>query len=390
MSTAMTVVFWVSVGTLVYAWFGYLGCLAALATVRRRVVKRAAIRPMVSLIVPVHNGEGLIGRKIENLRALDYPRELVEIIIVDDCSIDGTQAAILGSSSEVRVVRLDRRSGKAAALNAALEIATGEIIGFTDVAGMLKPDALALAVERFADHRVGCVSSEDEIVSSAGVAGGESLYTRIDTLIRRYESAICSATGMNGSFYLVRRELCPPFPLDVATDMFSALCSVDAGARAVVEERSKVQLTAQPSASGEFERKVRTMVTGLRALLMFNRLLNPRRSGVYSLLLVSHKLLRYLTPLFVLSALGSAVVLSTASRPYLCAIWAMVFAAGIGMAHIAIQRYTPARSKSSVFSRMSGLMAFVCVSSAAASVAWFRYFGGKRYETWQPTERSAV
>jgi len=87
---------------------------------------------------------------------------------------------------------------------------------------------------------------------------------------------------MSGSFYLVRRELCPPFPLDLATDMFSALHCVDRGYRAVVEERSRVEIAAQPDAGREFERKVRTMVTGLRALRAFRRLLNPGRSGVFA------------------------------------------------------------------------------------------------------------
>lgn len=396
MSAAMIAVFWVAAVLLTYAWIGYLGCLAVLAWIRPRAINRAAIRPAVSLIVPVHNGGSLITRKIENLSALDYPPELVQIIIVDDCSTDETPSAILGASTgapfgALDVIRLDRRSGKAAALNAGLEVVSGEVVGFTDVACLLKSDALAQAVECFADPGVGCVSSEDEVVSNTGVAGGEGLYTRIDSLIRRLEGKIGSATGMNGSFYLVRRELCSPFPLDVATDMFSALQCVDSGFRAVVDERSKAQLTAQPDASREFERKVRTMVTGLRALRGFTRLLNPRRSGVYSLFLASHKLLRYLTPLFVLLAIGSSAYLSSVDKQYRWVFLAEIAGMWLGSTRIAIQDYTPsAKMTSGMLSRLPGLMAFVCVSVAAASVGWYRYFVGERYETWQPTERSAV
>jgi len=384
-SAAVLAVFWLSVAAIAYAQFGYLACLAVLSRVICRPVKRAPMRPLVSLIVPVHNVGGLISGKIENLLALDYPPELIEIIIVDDCSTDDT-AGIVGAGlrpGPALLLCLDRRSGKAAALNAGLAIAKGEIIGFTDVAAMLEPRALALAVERFADPKVGCVSSEDEVIAGRGVAASESLYTRIDTRMRRLESAIASATGMNGSFYLARRELCPPFPLDLATDMFTALHCVDRGYRAVVEENSKARLIAQPSPGREFERKVRTMVTGLRAQRAFIRLLNPLRFGGFSIFLVSHKLFRYLTPVFVSLAVVSTAYLSPAGTAFTWLLWAELALMCIGLIQIAAKTLT-ARSGA------AGAPAFICVTIAAAMIGWYRYLRGERYETWQPTQRSPV
>lgn len=386
MSAAVLAVFWLSVAAIAYAQFGYLACLAVLSRVIQRPVKRAPIHPSVSLIVPVYNGGGLISSKIENLLALDYPPELIEIIIVDDCSTDDT-ASIVGAGLRpgptLRLLRLDRRSGKAAALNAGLEIAKGEIIGFSDVAAMLEPRALSLAVERFVAPTVGCVSSEDEVIAGRGVAASESLYTRIDAVMRRLESAIASATGMNGSFYLARRELCPPFPLDLATDMFTSLHCVGRGFRAVVEERSKVRLIAQASARREFERKVRTMVTGLRAQRAFIRLLNPLRFGVFSIFLVSHKLFRYLTPVFVVMAVASTAYLSPSRAAFTWLLWAELVLMCIGLLQIGAQTLT-ARCGA------AGFPAFICVTIAAAMMGWYRYFRGERYETWQPTERSPV
>lgn len=386
MSAAVLAVFWLSVAAIAYAQFGYLACLAVLSRVIHRPVKRAPIHPSVSLIVPVYNGGGLISSKIENLLALDYPPELIEIIIVDDCSTDDTAGIVgvgLRPGPALHLLRLDRRSGKAAALNAGLAIAKGEIIGFTDVAAMLEPDALALAVERFADPTVGCVSSEDEVIAGRGVAASESLYTRIDTHIRGLEASIASATGMNGSFYLARHELCPPFPLDLATDMFTALHCVDRGFRAVVDERAKVRLTAQPNAGREFERKVRTMVTGLRAQRAFIRLLNPLCFGVFSIFLVSHKLLRYLTPVFVLSSVASTAYLSPSGAVFTWLLWAELALVCIGLLQIGVETLT-ARSGAGT------APAFICVTIAAAMMGWYRYFRGERYETWQPTERSPV
>lgn len=334
----------------------------------------------------MHNGAGLIRRKMENLRALDYPPDLFDIIVVDDCSTDDT-ANLVGADlclgPAFRLVRLERRSGKAAALNAGLAIAKGEIVGFTDVAAMLEPGALALAVECFVDPTVGCVSSEDDVTAAHGIAAGERLYTRIDTQIRRLEASIASATGMNGSFYLARRELCPSFPLDLATDMFTALHCVDRGFRAVVDERARVHLTAQPAAAREFERKVRTMVTGLRAQRAFIRLLNPLRFGVFSIFLVSHKLPRYLTPVFILLAFASTAHLSLSSTGFRCILWVELAVISIGIVQILMQKWT-------CWHGVAGAPASICVTAAAALVGWYRYLRGERYETWQPTERSPV
>lgn len=378
MSVAVAI-FWISATALLYNPLGYLMCLGVISLITRRPVKRAPIRPAVSVIIPVHNGAALIKSKIENTRTLHYPSELLEIVVVDDCSTDGTAEQAHGAA----LIPLHYRQGKAAALNAGLAVASGDIIGFTDLGAMLEADALVTAVECFADQNVGCVSSEDYVVSEGGVGEGEGKYTRIDTQIRRLEGRIGSIAGVSGSFYLVRRELCPPFPLDVATDMFSGLCCVDRGFRAVVEERSKVRICAQKDAGMEFERKVRTMVTGLRALRAFRHLLNPLRSGAFAWFLASHKLMRYLMPVFAISALYSSAYLAPWSAFYRFCFIVGITVLGIGLGQILMQSSTITR-------RIPGAPAFVCASLVAAAAGWYRFFAGERYETWQPTKRSAV
>lgn len=379
MTTAAVIIFWLSVCALAYTPLGYLICLRVISRFIHRPAKRDGIRPSVSMIIPVHNGARIIGHKIANLQGLDYPPELLQIIIVDDCSSDGTP----GRTGELGCIRLERRRGKPAALNAGLMAATGEIIAFTDVGVMLEPDALTVAVERFADPAVGCVSSEDIVVSEGGVGQGEGIYTRIDTQIRRLESSVGSIDGVSGSFYLVRRELCPPFPLDLATDMASGLECVARGFRAVVEERSRVRIQAQPDPAREFERKVRTMVTGMRALRAYWRLLNPVQSGVFAWFLFSHKLMRYMMPLFAVAALFSAAFLGPSSLLFRSCFVAGMAALCIGLAQILMQT-------SALVRRLPGAPAFLCTSLAAAAAGWCRFLAGERYETWQPTERSAV
>lgn|GEM_PF-217074 len=398
MNSAMVWVFCLSVAGFIYTQVGYVALLVLVSRLVRWPVHRDSIRPFVSLIVPVHNGSGTITRKIRNLRALDYPPDLLEIIVVDDCSSDSTLAKIASEctaraserevadvrlSPPVRMVCLNDRCGKAAALNVGLRVASGDVIGFTDVAAMLDPRSLAEAVERFADPTVGCVSSEDEIDAAGGVGASEGLYTRLDTLTRRLESDIGSATGCNGSFYLARRELCPTFPLDVATDMFSALYCVSKGYRAIVEPDSKVVLAAQSSVGREFERKVRTMVTGLRALRGFAGLLNPFRTGLYAVFLASHKLVRYITPFFVAAALASSAYLALSSSVFMWLFYAEAAVLGIGVLQIVAQALTSRQG-------CAGVPAFFCATTAAAVAGWYRFLRGERYEKWKPTERSLV
>lgn len=379
MSSAIAAIFWFSVAALAYTPVGYMLCLRILSRLAGRPISRTPIRPSVSLIIPVHNGASLIRGKIENCRHLDYPQHLLEVIVVDDCSTDGTAAL----AADATVISLDERKGKPVGLNRGLGAATGEIIGFTDVGVMLEPDALSTAIESFADPTVGCVSSEDVVLAKGGVGEGEGFYTRIDTAIRRLESAISSIAGVSGSFYLVRRELCPPFPLDAATDMFSGLYCVDCGYRAVVEQRSKVRIQAQADPAREFDRKVRTMVTGLRALGAFPRLLNPFYAGIYSWFLTSHKIVRYLMPVFAVTALFSSAYLGPASLFFRCCFAAGMAALCIGYAQILLQSYA-------LMNRLPGTFGFLCTSLVAAGAGWVRFLSGERYETWQPTERSAV
>jgi len=379
MTTAVIIILYVSIAALAYIQFGYLAALALLSRLRRHVTKQQPICPSVSFIVPAHNeGRNIIPR-IENLKSLDYPSELIEIIIVSDCSTDDT-AEQCRSTEGISFIELKERGGKPAALNAGLEIATGRIIAFTDAAAMLEPDALRLAVAHFADPRVGCVSSEDIVLAKGGVGEGEGLYIRIDTAIRRLESEVASATGMSGSFYLVRRDLCPPFPVDLATDMFSALYCVERDCFAIVEPSSKTRIAAQPDPACEFSRKVRTMVTGLRALRAFPHMLNPFRYGIYAWCLISHKILRYLTPFFASFVLISMLYLSFSSLTFRLLLALILAVAGISLLQIKVNTST----------QLPGIIkapGFFCIASAAAVIGWYRFLRGERFVTWQPTER---
>jgi hypothetical protein len=181
---------------------------------------------------------------------------------------------------------------------------------------------------------------------------------------------------MSGSFYIVRQGLCPPFPFDAANDMFTALHCVKMGYRAIAERSSRVRIVAQPKAGRELRRKVRTMVTGLRALSMFSDLLNPMRFGLFSLCLLSHKILRYCLPIFAILILIASAAISRG----LISVEMGILALSIAKLHPRLSRYLPGFS----------MPAFFCLSIAATMLAVYEFAKGKSYTTWQPTERSSI
>jgi len=362
-----------------YAYIGYPITLGLLASLRSRPpFSTGAALPTVSLIVPVHNELANIEAKIANNASLEYPSERLEVIYVSDGSTDGTDEYLAAhAGSRARVLRLPTRSGKGAALNAALAAAKNEIVVFTDASILLAPDALRHLVRPFQAADIGCVSGEDRI---AGSAGGEAIYGRYELMLRRYEGRLGSIVGASGSFYAQRRALCAPFLPNLAPDFLSVLRTVEQGFRAVSEPTASGTMPAVRRTSDEFQRKVRTLLRGITTLVEFAHLLNPVKYGVFSLELLAHKGLRWSVPFLMLSCVAANVVLAARSPVYAAVLvihLAFYATAVVGLAGpAALRRSLPAR-----------VAAYLIVSNAAVLVAWWKYVTGIRQEVWSPSQR---
>src|SRR5262245_54505797 len=158
---ALEIVFWAAVGLIVYAHLGYpmlLRGLVALFGRREEAAAPSGDPPSVSLIVPAHDEEAVIERKIANVRELDYPADRLEVVIASDGSSDRT-AELARTAGANLVIELPR-GGKVAALNQAVHRATGEILAFSDANSYWRSDALGRLVDRFADAEVGYVCGQ--------------------------------------------------------------------------------------------------------------------------------------------------------------------------------------------------------------------------------------
>lgn len=329
------VLFAVCLAAVLYPYAGYPALLWLWSRFRTRPVQKGPIRPHVTVIVPARNEAALIADKVENTLALDYPPERLEVLIVSDGSTDGTEEIVAGFADErIRLLRLPPR-GKAHALNAGAEAARGDVLAFTDADMRLEPDALARLVENFADPEVGGVAARrryrtpDTRNGPEATGAGEGLYWRYDTWLKRLESRVGSVFGADGGLYALRRELFVPLEeLAQADDLAISARVVGPGRRLVFEPDALASDETPADARAEFRRKVRIAAHSFRALLGLGSGL--WRNGFHSFALVSHKLLRYLVPFFLLGLYATNVALLGAGAPFTVLLAAQTLLYGLG------------------------------------------------------------
>jgi cellulose synthase/poly-beta-1,6-N-acetylglucosamine synthase-like glycosyltransferase len=361
------VLFWASTTLVLYTFVGYAAFIRLLAGVRPRRVKKAPIQPTVSIVIAVHNGAGCVAAKLNNLSALIYPRERLEIIVASDGSTDGTEE-ILNSFRNVKCV-LCPRVGKAEALNRALTMSSSEIVVFTDIRQRIEPEAMAELVSNFADEEVGCVSGELMFSPQTGTgsASGISAYWRLEKLIRKCESDSGSVMGATGALYAVRRSLIKPLPIGtLLDDVYIPLEVLRQGKRVIFEPKARVWDAVAEKSGREFLRKVRTLAGNFQLVELLPWVLTDRRVRFR---FVSHKLMRLLAPWLLLMTLLSAWGLS-GSATYLG--FALLETAVYALALVTVG--VPWLSR---FRLCAGALAFT-VMNLAAGCAAFQYLRYRR------------
>ena len=298
----MIALFLLSVGFCAYTAFGYPLLLGLLTRWRAQPVRKAAWRATVSVILPVHNGERWMAAKLESILALEYPAELVEIIVVSDGSTDATECVVHGFMERAKIeFRAVPKGGKAAALNAALKHASGEILFFTDVRQQLHPKSLANLVACFADPHIGVASGELIIQDGGGhEEASVGLYWKYEKWIRKHLSSLDSVMGATGCIYAMRRELAAHVPEDTLNDdMYLPLGAFFRGYRIILDE-SALAFDYPTALASEFRRKVRTLAGVYQIVGYYPALLGPRnRMWIH---FFSHKLGRLLMPWAMIAA----------------------------------------------------------------------------------------
>jgi len=365
-------VFWGAAAVIAYTYLGYVGWLWVRGCWHRRPVRSGAFTPLLSIIMVVRNEAKVLERKLRNLMELNYPEDLIEIVVVSDGSTDGTNGILSqwAKFPRVRVILNPQERGKAAGLNDAIGASRGEAVVFTDARQRIEPDAVRLLAENFADPAVGCASGELMLghPDSGEAAKGVGLYWRIEKRIRELEAASGSVVGATGAIYAVRRNLLVAVPPEtILDDVYIPMHVSRQGARVVFDPRARAWDLPDLGTEREFARKVRTLSGNYQLLQLAPWLLtsaNPLRFEF-----VSHKLLRLVVP-FAL-----AVVLVTSfflPQP----VYRIAF--GLQCAFYGLSLLAMARLKRGPLARMADAAFTFVVLNTAAAVAFANFVTGRK------------
>lgn len=275
---------------------------------RRLIAAQLSDPPAVSLIIPAHNEELHLPEKLENLRALDYPKDLLEVIFISDGSTDGTNAILRAvEGGNVRVVYLPERGGKASALNVAVAGSRHQILVFSDTATLFEPDAVQKLVRHFADARVGVVAGALEFQASAESRQTEGVYWRYESMLRLMESRLGLTLTASGAIYALRRECFVPLPAStLVEDLVVPMNARKLGFRVLYDPEARATDFAPATVAGEFARRVRIATGSFRAL---GQLLSGPLDPLTAFAFVSHKLLRWVLPFLLIGMLASSAAL---------------------------------------------------------------------------------
>jgi cellulose synthase/poly-beta-1,6-N-acetylglucosamine synthase-like glycosyltransferase len=311
--------FWISAGFTVYVYLGYPILLWGLQAVFRSSPRKQPIEPSVSLLVAAYNEAAVIGEKIRNSLALDYPLDKLEVVIASDGSKDATVEIVrsfYGSETvesetggRVRLLNFEENRGKMAVLNDAVRELRGDIVAFSDASSMLAVDSLRTLVQSFSDPRIGAASGVYRLLKKdqAQLGSQEDLYWKYETFLKVQEAKLGAFTGAHGSLYAIRRALYPFPSAGTINDDFTIPMRILERGHRVAYEPAAVAYEEAHEMEG-FSRRVRITAGNIEQLREIKSLIWPPRPFVLFCLL-SHKTGRLLVPVFMLMALAVNIAL---------------------------------------------------------------------------------
>ena len=376
---AAEVIFITSLAIIVYTYAGYSALVYLLSHLFGRPVRSANITPRVSVIIAARNEERGIAEKMENALALDYPKDKLEVIVASDCSTDRTDEIV--RSFMARGVVLHRqgvRHGKTAAQKQAVDLCSGDILVFSDATTQLSSNAVNRIVRSFADPEVGCVAGQLVYVDPEGSAVGRGCrsYWNWEKQIKQSESRLGSLIGVSGCLYAVRRSCHRRLAGNMIDDFVIASEIHLQGLRTVYDPEARAMEYTHHHADVEFSMRVRIIEQSLNALCLYSKPLS-REWDLFRFQLVSHKWLRYLAPVFLVTAFFSNLLVVNHGALYTASFVGMTlfyFSAFAGWRMDRLHR------------RMGPLMFpyYFVLANLAAGVALIKFAGGHSRAVWEP------
>jgi cellulose synthase/poly-beta-1,6-N-acetylglucosamine synthase-like glycosyltransferase len=286
-----------------YTWAGYPALLGILRKRSTRRAVRGSGNLSFSIIVAVHNEEAQIAAKLEDCLASRYPEDAIEIIVTSDGSTDGTEQIVrdwAGRNTRIRLLRTEGRAGKSGAQNLAASGARGEILLFTDAGTRTQPDLLERVSADFGDPEVGLVAPVAQFGSfDSAVSRSQGAYWRLEVFLRQMESDLGILATASGSAFAIRRSLFRPIPVQFGDDCIVPLDVRLQGFKILQDPGAVVSDEMPHSVKNELRTRIRMTARNWGGMLSRPGLLNPLRFPGTAWGLISHKLLRWMTPFFL-------------------------------------------------------------------------------------------
>jgi cellulose synthase/poly-beta-1,6-N-acetylglucosamine synthase-like glycosyltransferase len=375
---AAKVVFWLAALLLFYVYAGYPLLLAIIGLFVRRRRLEAGYTPKISVLIAAYNEEAAIERKLQQTLALEYPAEKLEVLVLSDCSTDRTDEIVKAfPDSRVRLVRMPERGGKTHAQNYGIREASGDVVVFSDATAIYHPKALLYLACNYQDPSVGAVSGRYQYFdpgeqSPTGL--GSVAFWNYENLIKTLQSRIRTITGCCGCIYSVRKTAYTDLPDDIISDLVQPLQAIRKGYRVVFEDRALAYEETTQSTSEEFAMRVRVVTRAMRGLLSVSDLLKPWKFAWPAFQLWSHKVMRWMVPLFLIVLLAANVALLDWPL-YRVTLAMQLFFYAAALLNILLPLHRQWKPL--------GIPLFFCTLNAAALVSMVEICRGRKYVTWQ-------
>lgn len=374
------IIFWVSWLVLAYHMIGY-GLVLYLINLFKSIPPTKTISnfPTIIVLCAAYNEEKVIGEKIESFLSLDYPKDKIKMIVISDNSTDATNEIVSRYTNyNVELVIQRPRRGKQSAHNMVLPGLNCDYVLSTDANSIFEPNSVSLLVRRMQSNpKLGMVTGELRLQKKGNQQSGEGLYWRYETFLKVMDSKFRSVICANGALFLIKREFFTPIDLQSADDFERTLIVLKNHALVAYEPKAIVTEDETQKASEEISRKIRIITQEWFALSRNATLLNPFRFPLISFLLVSHKLIRWLFFVFVLTGLISSLLLSGIT--FYCIVFIMqLMVYSLGMLGLFMQ-------KRNVRIPFTGIAAYIVAMIYSSLVAFVNYvFNRSNFGFWKP------
>lgn len=377
----MTIIAFLLFAIIIYTYLGYLILIVILGFIRNKKVRKEDITPSVALMIAAYNEEADIAQKLENALKLDYPKDLLQIIVVSDGSTDNTDEIVKSYFDHgVKLIRVEGRVGKTEARNVALKQVKSEIILFSDATTEYNPNVVKNLVRNFADSSVGMVTGhliyKDPNDTQMGI--GQRIYWKYETLIKKSQTRLGTLTGSIGCITAFRKEAYSNLPANIIEDFTEPLIFVIKGYRIVFEPDAICYELTTSKSSQEWSMRIRVIRGGIAGLIYAKAILNPFKYFVASFQLISHKIFRWLIPIFaILLFISTSASIANGSNIFITVLFVLqlLFYILVLVAHL-----LEIQGK---HNKILGIPYYLFIVNAASLVALYKTLTEPLASTWE-------